>query len=102
MNVELRLGVEDDVQVIKNLWPRVYLDALVVLQSLVRRGLASELVRHVLNAYPSEEFTVSTGALNDPAHRLYAKHGLVEQRRWATDDGIPMRTLRHAGPNDRG
>ena len=81
---------------------RVHLGALVVLPAQVRRGLASALLRHVLDAHPADEITVSTGERNVPALRAYAKQGFVEQRSWTTGDGIPMRTMRWVGPDHRG
>ena len=81
---------------------RVHIGALVVLPSHFRRGLASALLRHVLDAHPSDGVTVATGVRNLPALRLYAAHGFVEQRRWTTGDGIPMLTLRRGGPSATG
>lgn len=81
---------------------QVHLGSLVVLPSHFRRGLASALLRHVLDAHPSDGVTVATGVRNLPALRLYAAHGFVEQRRWTTGDGIPMLTLRRGGPSATG
>lgn len=75
---------------------RVHLASLVVLPSHFRRGLASALLRRVLDADPGDDLTVSTGVRNEPALRLYAAHGFVVVRRWTTSDGIPMVTLRRA------
>lgn len=43
-----------------------------------RRGIASSLLRRVERDEGIEEFTVSTGARNEPAKRLYLSHGFVE------------------------
>jgi GNAT superfamily N-acetyltransferase len=72
---------------------RVHIGALVVQPSHFRRGLAGALLRHLLDAHPSDEVTVATGIRNLPALHLYAAHGFVERRRWTTGDGIPMVTL---------
>jgi ribosomal protein S18 acetylase RimI-like enzyme len=59
-----------------------------------RRGLARTLLRQVLGLPPPARFTVSTGALNAPALRLYRQLGFVEERRWLTPrESIPMVTL---------
>jgi ribosomal protein S18 acetylase RimI-like enzyme len=73
---------------------RVHLGSVVVRPTHVRRGLASALLRRVLEADPGDDVTVSTGVRNEPARRLYAAHGFVVVRRWTTSDGIPMVTLR--------
>jgi GNAT superfamily N-acetyltransferase len=78
---------------------RVHLGSLVVRPTHFRRGLASALLRRVLDGDGGDEFTVSTGVRNEPALRLYAAHGLAVVRRWTTSDGIPMVTLRR--PRDR-
>jgi ribosomal protein S18 acetylase RimI-like enzyme len=73
---------------------RVDVASLVVLPSHFRRGLGGALVRFVLDAHPADDVTVSTSVRNQPALRLYASHGFVEDRRWTTGDGSPMVTLR--------
>ncbi len=74
----------------------VHIGSLVVLPSHFRRGLATTLVRHILDAYVPGDVTVSTGVRNHPALRLYTSHGFREHRLWTTDDGIPMVTLRRS------
>jgi aminoglycoside 6-adenylyltransferase len=76
---------------------QVHLDALVVLPTHFRRGLASALLRRVLEGCPGDELTVSTGRRNLPALRLYLAHGFAAYRHWTTADGVPMVTLRRAG-----
>ena len=71
-----------------------HLGALVVRPDRFRRGLASALLAAVAAARPTHLLTVSTGAANAPAVRLYERHGFVLERTWATPDGIPMVTLR--------
>jgi ribosomal protein S18 acetylase RimI-like enzyme len=72
---------------------RCHIGSLVVRPTHFRQGLATALLRHVLEAHPSHVVTVSTGALNRPALLLYAAHDFVEQRRWSAPGGIPMVTL---------
>jgi len=77
---------------------RAHVGSLVVRPSHVRRGLASALLRSLVDADPGGDVTVDTGAANEPALRLYAAHGFVVVRRWTTGEGgIPMVALRRAG-----
>lgn len=76
---------------------RVHVGSLVVLPSHFRRGLATALLRHLLDAHADDDVTVSTGRRNGPALLLYAALGFREDRRWSTDDGIPMVTLLRPG-----
>jgi len=71
----------------------VHLGSLAVLPSHFRRGLATALLRHILDTHVSHDITVSTGVRNQPALLLYASHRFVEHRLWTTSDGIPMVTL---------
>jgi aminoglycoside 6-adenylyltransferase len=80
----------------------VHLDALVVLPTHFRRGLASALLRRVLVGCPGDELTVSTGRRNSPALRLYLAHGFAAYRHWTTADGVPMVTLGRAGEGPGG
>lgn len=77
---------------------RVHIGSLVVLPSHFRRGLATALLRHILETSEGRAVTVSTGEGNEPAIRLYEAHGFRVERRWSTGDGIPMVTLRRNGP----
>lgn len=43
-----------------------------------RRGIGSSLLRFVEGSGEWEEITVSSGAKNEPAKRLYLSHGFVE------------------------
>ncbi|MFO0274201.1 MAG: GNAT family N-acetyltransferase [Betaproteobacteria bacterium] len=74
----------------------VHIGSLVVLPSHVRRGLATALIRHILDANVPNDITVSTGTRNQPAIQLYTAHGFREHRLWTTNDGIRMVTLRRA------
>lgn len=71
--------------------------SLVVLPRHFRQGLATVLLRHVIEEHGRRGVTVSTGAANEPALGLYAKLGFAEHRRWRTADGIPMVTLLRPG-----
>lgn len=71
-----------------------HIAALAVHPDAFRQGLGSALLRHVIDHHGGERgLTVSTGAQNRPALRLYATLDFRESCRWATFDGIPMVTL---------
>jgi ribosomal protein S18 acetylase RimI-like enzyme len=72
----------------------VHIGSLVVLPSHFRRGLGTSLVRHIVATNASSAVTVSTSVRNQPALLLYTSQGFREHRRWTTNDGIPMVTLR--------
>lgn len=71
-----------------------HIGALVVRPDRFRRGLATALLGAVIATRPAHAITVSTGAANAPAVRLYERHGFALERTWTTPDGIPMVTLR--------
>jgi len=76
--------------------------ALVVMPSHFRKGVGRALVRRVLEWCDGRDVTVSTGIRNAPALELYAGLGFRESRRWRTDDGIRMVTLRYDPSTTRG
>lgn len=78
-----------------------HIGALVVRPDRFRRGLASALLAALVRDRFADALTVSTGAANTPAVRLYERHGFAIERHWATPDGIPMVTLRR-GPASGG
>lgn len=78
------------------------LDALVVAPEHFRRGVGRALVGHVLREHGAGPLTVSTGERNAAAIALYESCGFAIVRRWRTDDGIPMVTLRREPPDVRG
>ncbi|HEY5506221.1 MAG TPA: GNAT family N-acetyltransferase, partial [Coriobacteriia bacterium] len=75
----------------------VNIDALVVRPRGFRAGLATALLRAVLDSDPPLTTTVSTAAGNTPALELYAGLGFFATGTWTTPDGIGMVTLA-AGP----
>jgi len=69
------------------------ISALVVSPAHFREGLATALLRDIIETHPCVDLTVSTGVQNVPALQLYAAHGFSQQSHWTTPDGIPMVTL---------
>jgi GNAT superfamily N-acetyltransferase len=76
----------------------VRINSLVVVPERFRGGLAAALLREVVRTHADDCVTVSTGAGNMPALRLYAAAGFREERRWTTGDGVPMVTLCRGAP----
>jgi ribosomal protein S18 acetylase RimI-like enzyme len=71
----------------------VNIDALVVRPRDCRAGLATALLRAVLDSDPARTTTVSTAAGNVPALELYSGLGFFATGTWTTPDGIGMVTL---------
>jgi ribosomal protein S18 acetylase RimI-like enzyme len=78
----------------------VNIDALVVRPRHARTGLATALLRAIIEEAGERRVTVSTAAGNTPAIELYAGLGFAETGSWTTPDGIAMVTL--AARTDRG
>lgn len=69
--------------------------ALVTHPAYFRRGYALMVMREIVQSAKGP-LSVSTGILNAPAIRLYERLGFGAPRRWRTDCGIEMVTLRWA------
>jgi ribosomal protein S18 acetylase RimI-like enzyme len=80
---------------------RLHIASLIVHPDFVRRGLATRLLRYLLDVeFPGQAFSVATGAANTPAIRLYEKLGFQIQQRWKTGEGIAMVTLQCRAPGE--
>ena len=55
-----------------------------------RRGCGSILLSYVFMVPRIKRFIVSTGTKNEPAKRLYKKHGFVEIHTFEVDEGISI------------
>ena len=64
------------------------IDSLVVDPQYFRRGLASKVLRSLLDRVDWRTANVETAAANHPAIALYEKFGFSESKRWTTKDGI--------------
>ena len=76
---------------------------MVVHPAHFRRGIASALLRAVEErAVPGQRLTVSTAEKNEPAVRLYQRHGFEITRRTVLPDGLALvrlvRTARERRP----
>ncbi|MDG5473527.1 GNAT family N-acetyltransferase [Jeotgalibacillus sp. ET6] len=63
---------------------------LVVHPGHFRKGGAGELLRYLEETYKGYVFQVSTGSKNEPAIRLYVKHGFRERERIKVDDRLEI------------
>lgn len=76
---------------------RIHIGSLGVHPDCFRRGFGRGLLERVVDRFPGRRITVSTGAANAPAIRLYEGLGFAIAKRWATPkEGIPMVTLERA------
>jgi len=64
------------------------IDSLVVDPRYFRRGLASKVLRSLLDRVDWQTADVETAAANRPAIALYEKFGFSESDRWMTKEGI--------------
>lgn len=53
-----------------------------------QQGIASALLKHLIEQFPGRNFLVSTGSANEPAKNLYRKHGFEEQGVFEVAPGI--------------
>ncbi|MEQ6166737.1 GNAT family N-acetyltransferase [Ekhidna sp. MALMAid0563] len=65
-----------------------HIQSLVVDPVFFRRGIASKLLKFLLENFDSKMFTVETGAANKPAIALYERFDFQITRKWMTDVGI--------------
>lgn len=72
----------------------VDIDRLAVEPTHFRTGLASALLDHLHASQRPAVFTVSTGAANEPATKLYASRGYTRTGSPTTADGLPLIRLR--------
>ncbi|MBD1584188.1 GNAT family N-acetyltransferase [Pseudoalteromonas sp. S16_S37] len=62
--------------------------SLIVDPVFFRKGIADKLMRYVLSAFATSKAIVETAAVNEPAIRLYRKHGFVITKRFTPSHGI--------------
>ena len=69
------------------------IDSLAVDPEFFRQGLASQLLRFVMQSAAGKSVMVDTAIRNKPAISLYRKLGFLETKNWKTPEGIKMVTL---------
>jgi ribosomal protein S18 acetylase RimI-like enzyme len=67
--------------------------SFVVHPNFFRKGIGSQLLRHVVELLGNTLITVSTASKNRPAIALYEKHGFQISESWTTECQIEMVTL---------
>lgn len=64
------------------------IESLTVSPEHFRKGIAGQLIDFVLNAFEFSSAFVETAVVNEPAIRLYIKHGFIEYKRFTPAHGI--------------
>ncbi len=64
------------------------INSLTVDPNYFRKGIASKLIRFVLDEIEFSEAVVETAVVNLPAINLYKKYGFIEIKRWTPSHGI--------------
>lgn len=67
--------------------------SLAVLTDYSRKGIASALIKHVIQAGRGKSLLVHTARLNFPAFFLYRKFGFIEKASWTGRDGVRLVVL---------
>ncbi len=74
-------------------WNEVSIDSLAILPAFFSRGFASRLIDDVLLCFPDRDIVVETAHRNEPAIKLYEKHGFSRKGGRNTHDGFSLVTL---------
>lgn len=69
------------------------INSLTVDPCFFRKGIADKLIAYVLTSIAHDKAIVETAVVNEPAIRLYQKHGFVEFKRWTPSHGIEKLAL---------
>lgn len=69
------------------------INSLTVDPRFFRRGIADKLIAYVLTSIAHDKAIVETAVVNEPAIKLYQKHGFVEFKRWTPSHGIEKLAL---------
>ncbi|NRA61711.1 MAG: GNAT family N-acetyltransferase [Psychrobium sp.] len=72
---------------------QLHINSLTVDPAFFRKGIADKLIRYVLALVELYKATVETAVVNQPAIKLYNKHGFVEFKRWTPSHGIEKLAL---------
>lgn len=68
----------------------------VVSPEAFRQGIASAMLRYILEQHADQPIWVSTAQDNHPAVQLYQKHGFVVQHHITLPDGMVLVKLKHS------
>lgn len=71
--------------------------SLAVLTDFARKGIASALLKHVIQIGRGKSLLVHTARLNFPALFLYRKFGFIEKASWTGRDGVRLVVLERSG-----
>ena len=66
----------------------IHLQSLVVHPAHFRKGIATTLIKHVMETHTSAKYSVETGYENIPAKRLYVTFEFRETKAYDTDYGV--------------
>ncbi|WP_042143645.1 MULTISPECIES: N-acetyltransferase [unclassified Pseudoalteromonas] len=69
------------------------INSLTVDPRFFRRGIADKLIAYVLTSIAHDKAIAETAVVNEPAIKLYQKHGFVEFKRWTPSHGIEKLAL---------
>ncbi|NMP32006.1 GNAT family N-acetyltransferase [Thalassotalea sp. M1531] len=72
---------------------RLEIDSLTVDPNYFKKGIASQLIGYAFDFFDFTEAIVETAVANEPAIKLYKKHGFVEFKRWTPSHGIQKLAL---------
>ena len=75
---------------------RLEINSLTVDPDHFRKGIADKLIRYALT-HDIATAIVETAVVNEPAIKLYKKHGFVEFKRWTPDHGIEKLAMVRTG-----
>ncbi|NVK24826.1 MAG: GNAT family N-acetyltransferase [Gammaproteobacteria bacterium] len=64
------------------------INSLTVAPNSFRRGIVDKLLKYVLSTFDFDKAFVETALVNEPAIRLYKKHGFIEVKQWTPSHGI--------------
>ncbi|WP_404340996.1 GNAT family N-acetyltransferase [Pseudoalteromonas mariniglutinosa] len=80
---------------------RLEINSLTVDPDHFRKGIAGKLIRYALServiGTAVTTAIVETAVVNEPAIKLYKKHGFVEFKRWTPDHGIEKLAMVRTG-----
>lgn len=83
--------IADEITGITEIWKdesKTHIQSLVVSPQHFKKGVASTLLKHVIDNCKTKKITVETGLKNTPAVNLYKKIGFTVDKDWDTNHGV--------------